>query len=73
MDIKALLKLKQAWDSFRGNHPKFADFLGAVSGRGVVEGTVIEMTVKYPDGTSMKTNLQVKPSDLDLMEVLKSL
>lgn len=73
-DISALFKAKQAWGQFKENHPKFAPFVDAVKNRGIPEGTVLEMTVKYPDdGGSMKTNLRVTESDLELLRMLKGL
>ena len=51
MDINSLLTLRQAWHSFRQNHPKFPDFLKAVKAKGAVPGAnegllVIRDTVK---------------------------
>lgn len=70
MDIGSLLKARQAWSTFKDNHPKFSPFIKAVWGHGIPEGTVIDITVKYPDGNSMRTNLAVKESDLDLMKLI---
>ena len=50
MDINSLLSLRQAWHSFRQNHPKFPDFLRAVKAKGAVPGAEITITVSYPDG-----------------------
>ena len=73
MDIGALLKAKEAWNKFNNNHPKFYPFITAVKNRGVVEGTIIEMEVKYPnDGGNMKTNIKVTQSDLELLQMLMS-
>lgn len=71
MDIGKLLKAKQAWNSFGTNHPKFQAFLSAVYSRDIQEGMVIEVSVKYPDGSSMKSNLQVQKEDVALLEALK--
>lgn len=73
MDFSALLKLKQTWDRFRANHPKFAAFLAAIKDRGVREGMIIELSVKYPDGSSMRTNLSVTGEDVELLETLSAL
>ena len=73
MNIGSLMKLKQAWDTFKENHPKFPAFLNAVSTRGIQEGTVLEVTVKYADGTHIKTNIAVKPEDVDLLQTLQNL
>lgn len=73
MNIEALLKARQAWHTFNENHPKFSPFLNALKDRGAVEGTIVDITVKYPDGNTIKTNLAVKESDLQLIELLKTL
>ena len=73
MDVGALLKAKQAWETFKGNHPKFEPFLGAVKQKGIAEGTIINVELKYPDGSNIKTNVRVMDSDLQLMELAKSL
>ena len=72
-DFSALLKAKQAWAAFKNNHPKFEPFLVAVKNRGIPEGAVIEIEIKYPDGGNMKTNLKVSQSDLEILSVLKGM
>ena len=67
MDFNSLLVLKQAWDTFRHNHPKFPDFLKAVKKRGITEGTEILICVTYPDG------LKLKQSDIELLDSLGQL
>ena len=74
MDFSAIFKAKQAWNQFNSNHPKFAPFIDAVKRRGVTEGTVIELEVRYPDdGGSMKTNIKVTESDLEALSLVSSL
>lgn len=73
MDFNAVMKIKNAWDTFTRNHPKFPMFMQAVQRRGIPEGTVLEVSVKYPDGQVMDTNIRVTRSDLDLVEVLKGM
>lgn len=70
MDISSLMKAKQAWNSFKDNHPKFSPFLKTVWSHGIPEGSVIDISVKFPDGNSMKTNLAVKESDLELLKLV---
>ena len=70
MNIEALMKAKKAWDTFTGNHPKFPAFLKDVKGRGVPEGTVVEIQFKYPDGNTIKTNMKITESDTALLQSL---
>ena len=72
MDIGKILKAKQAWDTFGRNHPKFQAFLEAFNSHEISEGTVIEVSVKYPDGNTMKSNLMVSRDDLDLLGMLRN-
>ena len=73
MDFGVLFKLKQAWDAFSANHPKFPVFVDNVKNKPACENMEIAIAVRYPDGTEYKTGVKVKQSDLDLLEVLKSL
>lgn len=73
MNFEKLLKAKQAWNLFRKNHPKFPTFLQDVKNKGVTEGTDILITVTFPNSQVMKAGLRVKQSDLELLDILKSL
>lgn len=73
MDIGAALKVKQAWDTFASNHPKFPMFLKAVTREGIKEDTIIAISVTTPDGRTLDTNVKVTASDLELFESLKGL
>lgn len=66
-------KIKAAWDKFTRNHPKFPAFLNAVQTKGVPEDTVLGLTVTYPDGQKLETNLKVTREDLDLIEELRKI
>ena len=72
-NMKAIMQMKEAWDTFVSNHPKFPLFLNAVKSKGVPEGTVVAVSLTYPDGSVVDTNLKVTESDLKLFETLKSL
>lgn len=73
MDFNAIMKMKQARDAFARNHPRVMQFLGAAQNRGIPEGTIVDLSVTYPDGTKMSTNLKVNQEDLELLEVLKQI
>lgn len=68
MDIRTIAKLKQAWDSFTMNYPKFPEFLRAVKSRGVRAGMEVSITVTYPDGEELRSGLRIKPSDVELFD-----
>lgn len=68
-----MMKLKSMWDAFCGRHPKFPQFLRAVTQQGISEGTVLEITVLTPDGKSFTSNLKVTQEDLDAVKSLREL
>lgn len=73
MDFNSLLMMKQAWGTFRNNHPKFPDFLKAVKKRCISEGTEVLISVTYPDGQNLKAGLKLKQSDIELLDSLGQL
>ena len=72
-NLDALMKLRGAWSTFAGNHPRFSQFLGTVGRDKIPEGTVIDISIPYPDGRKLGTNMKVTASDLELFESLKTL
>lgn len=74
MNIQSLLQAKSLWNQFKANHPKFEPFMNAVKTRGIPEGTVVEIEVRYPnDAGTMKTNLKISEGDLELLGLAKGL
>lgn len=68
-----MLRLKNAWLSFTSCHPKFPKFLQAVSQSAIQEGTVIEISVTKPDGTSLTSNVKLTASDMQLFHEISNL
>lgn len=73
LDFGAMLKLRGAWQRFNENHPKAVAFGKDVNAKGFEEGQEIAIAVRYPDGTEYKTGIRVQESDLELLEIVKSL
>ena len=71
MNPMAIMKIINAKTKFNASHPKFGAFLNAAFAGGIQQGTIIEMKVTKPDGTEMTTNLQIKQSDLELLQELR--
>ena len=69
----ALLKGKQAWETFCRNHPQFPAFINDVKATGITEGTDVTISVTYPDGQTKKAGLHIKPADLELFQMLREL
>lgn len=73
MDMSAVFKMQQYWNRFTNNHPKFPKFLSAVKSRGLNEGTVCALSITYPDGTKMETNLKITADDIEIFRELGSM
>jgi hypothetical protein len=70
MNPGKMLKMKNAWDKFTSNHPKFPKFLEAVKQRGLEEGTLIEMNIITKSGETLSSNIKLTESDIELMKEL---
>ena len=73
MDIGGLFKAREAWNKFTTTHPKVPGFLNSVKNKGFEEGQEIAIAIRYPDGTEFKTGIRVQQSDLELLELARSL
>ncbi len=73
MNPMKLLQLKNSWDQFRNAHPKFVSFLNAVPNSGIQEDSIIEITIKNPNGKTLSANLKLKESDIQMFQSLKEL
>lgn len=68
-----LFKLKNVWDAFTKNHPKFPKFLEAVHQNAIEEGTIIEINVTTKSGKTFNSNLKLTDSDTQLFQELSEL
>ena len=49
MNIGSMLKITNAWNTFKRNHPKFPAFCRAVSRKGIREGSILEISYVEED------------------------
>lgn len=70
MDFGNMMKLMGAWNTFKGNHPKFPAFCKAVAKKGIREDSVVEIIVTTPEGERIETSIRVQESDLELLRSL---
>ncbi len=73
MNPMKLLQLKNMWDGFVLRHPKFPNFLKAVSQNDIQEGTIIEIQVTAPEGKTFTSNIKVQKEDVELLQSLMDL
>ena len=73
MNPASIMKIMGAKNRFTENHPKFVSFLNMVWGKGIEEGTIIEIRVTRPGEDMMMSNIKVKQSDLELLRELREL
>lgn len=67
-----LLQFKTMWDEFTNRHPKFPQFITAVTQHGITEGTVIEVSVTTPEGKNFTSNLKVTAEDISAAKSLQN-
>ena len=68
-----LMELKNLRDRFAQNHPKFVKFMSDLASSQIEEGTILEVTLKKPDGRTMVSNIKVTASDLEMLQAIKQM
>ena len=48
-------------------------FMGDLASSQIEEGTILEVTVKKPDGRTMVSNIKVTASDLEMLQAIKQM
>ena len=73
MNPAAMMKIMTALKKFESTQPKFVAFIKTMFGKGITEGTIIELTVINPGQDPVTTNIRVQQSDLELVKQLQDL
>lgn len=73
MNPASMMKIMGAMNTFKSNHSKFVNFIQVAFGRGIEEGTIIEISVTKPGEEKITSNIRVLQSDLDLLNSLKDI
>ena len=73
MNPSSILKMKNAWERFCRNHPKFPAFLQAASSGMITEQSIIEVTITAADGRKISTNVRLTADDMELFDELKKM
>ena len=70
MNPAKLFKIKNSWDTFSKNHPKFVKYLDAVRQDALKEGTVITINVTTAEGRTLESNIKLTQADIELLREL---
>lgn len=73
MNSMDYIKVAGMWQQFTSRHPKFAGFLQAVMQNKIKEGTIIEVSIKTPEGQDICTNLKITTEDMQLFDEIKNM
>lgn len=73
MNPAAIVQLIQLKKKFDNDHPMFAKFLSDMVKSGIPADSIIEISVKRPDGNPITTNMKVNNNDIEMIEALKNL
>ena len=69
MNPRRMLELAKLQQKFKKNHPKVFPFLKVAAEK----GSVVDISVTTPEGKVMRTNLRIKPEDMEIVEQLKQM
>ena len=73
MAFNPIKLIKNLRNRFAQNHPKFVKFMSDLASSQIEEGTILEVTVKKPDGRTMVSNIKVTASDLEMLQAIKQM
>ena len=68
-----IFQIKNMWDRFQKNHPKFPRFLQVVGSECIQAGTVIEISVTKANGENITSNIKLNEEDMELIAAMKDL
>ncbi|MDY4515649.1 MAG: hypothetical protein ACI4EM_07315 [Hominisplanchenecus sp.] len=68
-----LMQMRNAWSQFMVRHPKLPGYFQAVSQKALQEGTVMEISIKTPDGETLASNIRLTAEDIALMAETKEM
>ena len=68
-----IFQMKNMWDRFQKNHPKFPRFLQVVGSEYIQAGTVIEISVTKANGENITSNMKLNEEDMELIAAMRDL
>lgn len=73
MNPATMMQMMNSFKTFEATHPKFVAFVKTMFGKGIEEGTIIELTVTNPGQDPVTTNIRVQQSDIELIKQMSEL
>lgn len=73
MNPMAMMKFKAELENLSQRHPKFSKFVLYLAEQELPVGTVLDVSVKTPEGRTVHANMKLDPEDLELIKMLKEL
>ena len=71
--IQMMQQLKQQFDRFQMDHPKFPAFVNFIGQNAIEEGSVIEISVTKPSGEKYTSNLKLNAADMEMLQMLRTM
>ena len=71
MNPMEMMQFAKDWDNFKRNHPKVARFLSIEFGKGLPEGSILELKIIRPGEEERISNMRVLPEDQSLANRFK--
>ena len=68
-----IFQIKNMWDRFQKNHPKFPRFLQVVGSEYIQAGTVLEISVTKANGENVTSNIKLNEEDMELIVAMRDL
>ena len=68
-----IFQVKNMWDRFQKNHPKFPRFLQVVGSECMQVGTVIEISVTKANGENITSNIKLNEEDMELISAIQNM
>ena len=66
----SLLQLKDSIHQFRREHPKVSKFFTTIRREALMPGTVMELTVKDPQGKERVANMRLTENDVKMIGMM---
>lgn len=73
MNPMAMMKFKAELDGLIQRHPKFSKFVMYLAEQELPVDTVLDVSVKTPEGRTIHANMKLDAEDLQLIKMIKEL